>query len=255
VRAFIAESWEAGSHSERTFACPVCLSAISYFKPLPTYFLDNMAKYDYAHPFFQTETMNFSQYMCPRCGANDRERLYILYLRERLIGQPCRFIDFAPGHSLPSAIRALPGVSYRSADLMDPRADDVVDITAIPYPDASTGAFLCSHILEHVEDDSRALAELYRILRPGGFGILMVPLVDGIEQTIESPLIASEADRWKWYGQDDHVRQYAKADFVRRIEAAGFIVSQLGADHFGAETFARHGIHRRSVLYVAERPA
>lgn len=255
ARRFIAESWESGSHHREKFACEVCRNRLTYFKPLPTEFIRNLAEHDYAHAFFQTETLNITHYMCPICGANDRERLYMLYLRERVQFGACRFIDFAPSKALSAALKQIVGPGYRSADLSSARADDKFDITSIPYSDASVGAFLCSHVLEHVPDDRQALSELYRILQPGGFGILMVPLVEGIEQTLENPLIVSEADRWKWYGQNDHVRQYAKGDFVRRIEAAGFAVSQLGQDHFGKATFMLNGIHPRSVLYVARKVA
>lgn len=256
ARRFIAESWEAGLQmGEDTYGCPVCRHTLKYFKPFPPQMMESLAKHEYAHAFFRTETLNFTQYMCPICGASDRDRLYMLYFIRRFQTGSWRFIDFAPSRALSNVLRTMGGVTYRSADLFDPRADDKVDITDIPYVDGSVDAFLCSHILEHVPDDRKALSELYRILRPGGFGIIMVPLVDGIEQTLENPLIQSAEDRWKWYGQDDHVRQYAKGDFVRRIEAAGFNVAQLGQDFFGKEVFEVHGVNSRSVLYVAEKPA
>lgn len=255
ARRFIAESWEAGSQPEENrFACPVCQGSTPYFKSMPADMIAKLAAHDYAHPFFLTETLNFNACMCPLCGASDRDRLYALYLRERLQVGTWNFLDFAPSRSLSNVLKQMPGLSYRSADLYDPKADDKVDITDTPYADKSFDAFLCSHVLEHVPDDRKALSELYRILRPGGFGIIMVPLVDGIEQTLESPFVVSESEKWKWYGQDDHVRQYAKGDFIRRIEAAGFKVQQLGQDHFGEVKFEVHGIHPRSILYVAEKP-
>lgn len=255
ARRFIAEGWEAGSHADdNRFCCPVCQSHTTYFKPMSADMVAKLAAHDYAHPFFLTETLNFNAYMCPLCGASDRERLYALYLRERLQVGSWNLLDFAPSRAFSSVLKRMPGISYRSADLYDPRADDKVDITAQPYADESFDIFICSHVLEHVRDDKKALSELYRILRPGGFGIVMVPLVDGIEQTLESPFVVTGAERWKWYGQDDHVRQYAKGDFIRRIEGAGFTVRQLGQDYFGQSKFEDHGIHSRSVLYVAEKP-
>lgn len=256
ARRFIAESWEAGSHpDEDKFGCPVCQGAVPYFKPMPADMVAKLAAHDYAHPFFLTETLNFNAYMCPLCGASDRDRLYALYLRERLQTGFWNFLDFAPSRALSNVLRQMPVLHYRSADLYDPRADDKVDITAMPYEAETFDGFLCSHVLEHVRDDARALQELFRILRPGGFGIIMVPLIESVEQTLENPFVVTEAERWKWYGQDDHVRQYAKGDFVRRIEAPGFTVRQLGRDHFGQSKFEAHGIHPRSVLYVAEKPA
>lgn len=255
ARRFIAESWEAGSHTaEDRFACTVCQALLPYFKPMPADMVAKLAAHDYAHPFFLTETLNFNAYMCPLCGASDRDRLYALYLRERLETGFWNFLDFAPSRALSNVLRQMPVLNYRSADLYDPRADDKVDITATPYESDSFDALLCSHVLEHVPDDMKALAELFRIIRPGGFGIIMVPLIEGVEQTLESPFVVTDAERWKWYGQDDHVRQYARGDFIRRIEAAGFTVRQLGQDHFGQVKFDVHGIHPRSILYVAEKP-
>jgi SAM-dependent methyltransferase len=106
-----------------------------------------------------------------------------------------------------------------------------------------------------VPDDRKAIGELFRTLRPGGFAIVMVPLIHGVEATHEDPAINTPELRWKYYGQDDHVRQYGKSDFVDRLTAAGFRVDQIGVDHFGAEAFRRAGIAPDSVLYVARKLA
>jgi len=132
--------------------------------------------------------------------------------------------------------------------------DDRVDLTAMPgYADNSVDIFLCSHVLEHIPEDRKAMRELYRILKPGGFGVVLVPLVIGIEETHEDPSIDTIALRWKYFGMGDHVRQYGRRDFVKRLAAAGFRVEQLGIDHFGAETFRRAGIADNSVLYVVHK--
>src|SRR4029077_12406824 len=110
--------------------------------------------------------------------------------------------------------------------------------------------FLCSHVLEHVSDDRKAMRELHRILKPGGFGVVLVPLVSGVEETREDPAIDTPELRWKYYGLDDHVRQYGKRDFVHRLMGVGFAVDQLGIDHFGAAALKEAGIAEKSVLYV-----
>jgi len=110
-------------------------------------------------------------------------------------------------------------------------------------------------VLEHVPDDRRAMAELFRVLKPGGFGIVMVPLVRGVDDTQESPDVNTDALRWKYYGSGDHLRQYGRRDFVQRLTAAGFKVDQLGMDYFGVEAFRRAGIAADSVLYVVRKQA
>jgi predicted SAM-dependent methyltransferase len=164
-----------------------------------------------------------------------------------------RFIEFAPAPALSRLLKSFPQLEYRSADLYDKGADDQVDLTNLPYSDCSFDAFLSSHMLEHIEDDGTAMRELYRILEPGGWGIVMVPIQLDLERTVEGLPLTSEGERWKYYGQDDHVRMYSKQDFIDRLCNAGFQVKQLNKNDFGDESFHIHGIHPRSVLYVVER--
>jgi hypothetical protein len=97
------------------------------------------------------------------------------------------------------------------------------------------------------------MRELHRVLRADGFAIVMVPLVQGVEDTNEDPAIDTPALRWKYFGSDDHVRQYGRRDFADRLVAAGFTVERLGMAFFGEEAFRRAGIAADSVLYVARK--
>ena len=118
------------------------------------------------------------------------------------------------------------------------------------YADGSLDIVLCSHILEHIPDDRKAMRELRRVLKRDGFAIVLVPLVVGVDETHEDPGIDTPELRWKYFGMGDHVRQYGKRDFIERLETAGLKVEQLGIEHFGAETFRRAAIAENSVLYV-----
>ena len=114
--------------------------------------------------------------------------------------------------------------------------------------------FICSHVLEHVKDDRSALRELYRILRQGGRGILMVPIDLSVERIDEDPNCSDPAERWRRFGQGDHVRKYSKQGFIDRIVEAGFELEQLGVQEFGIEQFVIHGIAPQSVLYIVRKP-
>jgi predicted SAM-dependent methyltransferase len=132
--------------------------------------------------------------------------------------------------------------------------DDRVDIADMRiYEDDSVDFFICSHVLEHVPHDRQALRELCRVLKPAGRGIIMVPLVHGVDETQEDPSVDTDALRWKYYGSGDHIRQYGKRDFLGRLADAGFQVDQLGIDYFGNEAFRRAGIAADSVLYVVRK--
>jgi SAM-dependent methyltransferase len=121
------------------------------------------------------------------------------------------------------------------------------------YEEGTFDAFICSHVLEHVSDDLKALSELFRILKPNGWGILMVPIILSLDQIDEDPLLEDIAERWRRFGQDDHVRMYSRNGFIERVIGAGFSVRQYGQEYFGAEVFKRYGISDKSILYVVEK--
>jgi len=132
--------------------------------------------------------------------------------------------------------------------------DDRVDLSNLQaYDSEQFDFFICSHVLEHVPDDSKALRELHRILKRGAQAILMVPIILAIDQIDEDPETSDEAERWRRFGQFDHVRLYSKRGFLERVRGAGFAVHELGKEFFGAETFDRAGITAQSVLYVVEK--
>jgi len=133
--------------------------------------------------------------------------------------------------------------------------DDCIDIMDMAiYAEDSFDALICSHVLEHVRDDIRAMAELYRVLKPGGWGIIMVPIEVGLEGVYEDPTKVTEAERWKHFGQGDHLRIYSREGFLARLESVGFKVLALGAGYFGQRRFHRCGISATSILYISEKP-
>jgi SAM-dependent methyltransferase len=243
--------------------CPVCRSRVRAFQPLPAFYRDNLTKHGWPFVDEESETCNQLGYLCPSCQATDRDRLFALYLQDYLSGVPAssavKMVDFAPSAPLSDFIRreiARSGhnISYRTADAFAEGVDDKVDITELrPYQDGEFDFFICSHVLEHVSDDRKAIRELHRILRPGGKGILMVPIVLCVSEIDEDPTVVDEGERWRRFGQFDHVRLYSKHGFIERVKAAGFLVHQHGQEFFGAAEFIRTGISGQSVLYVVEK--
>jgi len=239
--------------------CPVCGTGLDRFKPVWKSWWREITAHNYIYPVSAIETFNADAYSCPACDASDRERLFALFQDEvwtaRAPGRRLRLVEFAPSSALRRRLRGLPAVDYRSADLYRRSVDDRIDITAMSYPEASVDVMLCSHILEHIPEDRQAMREMFRVLKPGAFAIVMVPLIIGLDETQEDPAINTRDLRWTHYGDGDHVRQYGKRDFLGRLGAAGFRVERLGIAHFGQETFRRAGIADNSELIIAHKPA
>ena len=162
--------------------------------------------------------------VCPRCRSNDRERLLYLYLRNKTgtFSGGARILHVAPEPCLRKVLltHGRPAI-YVTADLEMPNVDVRMDITRIPHPSSFFDLIICNHVLEHVPDDGGALRELFRILRPGGWAILQVPIAPDLTATIDGPAIRSPEERLKRFGQKDHVRLYAW-DYLDRLRAAGF---------------------------------
>ena len=195
--------------------------------------------------------------ICPRCGAQARHRALWLYLHERthlFDGKGLRVLHFAPERALGRALAAASGIRYVSADLEDPAAMEHFDITDIPHPDASFDAILCIHVLEHVDDDCKAMRELRRILSPEGFAIVLVPLDLSKPETYEDPSITDPAQREREFWQADHVRLYG-ADFPERLRQAGFDVTVdrwvRGLDPAQVQ---RYGLFPLEDMYVCRVP-
>lgn len=240
------------------YQCPACGIGLLHFEPIEPDFFELLDRYQYAYTPWGWETLNFLQYTCPHCKINDRNRLYVMYFEKKFasLHNPLTLnvLEFAPSIGLRSYLKQFPFVNYRSADLCMNGVDDRVDITDMHmYADNSFDVFICSHVLEHVKNDVQAMRELYRILRPGGWGIAMVPIHMTVGEIQEDENVVSEEERWKHYGQGDHVRMYSRKGYVERLMSAGWKVSQFGIDHFGKEEFEKYGIHRHSVLYVMEK--
>jgi SAM-dependent methyltransferase len=188
--------------------------------------------------------------MCPSCRSLERHRLFhLVHGREAVSFADADVLHFAPERFLTDLIKRDGPRSYTTADIEPGRADLVLNLEAIERPDASYDLVVGFHVLEHV-NDTLAMAELFRILRPKGRLIAMVPLVEGWRRTYENPAIVSDNDRLLHFGQEDHVRFYG-ADFRDRLAAAGFEVDEHDAD--GGEC-VRYGLHRGEKVFVAAKP-
>lgn len=136
-------------------------------------------------------------------------------------------LHFAPEPIITSIVMREKPAGYRTADICPGRADLVLDLENIDLEDESVDLVIASHVLEHV-NDRKAIPELYRILRPGGELVAMVPLIEGWAETFEDEAKTSPEERQLYFGLPSHVRYYG-ADFRSRLAAPGFRVSEFTA--------------------------
>lgn len=169
--------------------------------------------------------------LCPRCLSLERHRLLWLYLTREtdLLTTRPRTLHIAPEVCIMRHLRphfSAHAGQYLTADLESPLADLHFDVQHIPLADRSIDVVLCNHLLEHVADDRRALRELHRILRPGGWGVVLSPVETDYEHTFEDDTITDPTQRTRIFGQYDHRRIYG-ADYADRLREAGFKVADI----------------------------
>jgi len=180
---------------------------------------------------------------CLRCGALERDRFAWLYFRRKtnlFDGKQKRMLHIAPEPALEFRLRKALDKGYLNADLFSKRVMVKMDVTGIYYPDDHFDVIFCSHVLEHVKDDEKAIRELSRVLNPTGWAVLMVPVK--AEVTFEDASVIDPEERKRVFGQEDHVRIYGK-DFVDRVKKNGFNVTVVHpADFLSAEEVQLMGI-------------
>lgn len=162
---------------------------------------------------------------CPACGAANRQKALWLFLSRKtdFLKKRLSVLHFAPEYCFYYKMKKLPNLQYISADLGSPRAMIKVDITNINFPDNFFDVVLSSHVLEHVDDDMKAIKELYRVQKKYGWSVHLVPIDYTRKETFEKPSIIRSEDRQVIYGHYDHKRIYG-TDFKCRLESAGFII-------------------------------
>lgn len=207
-------------------------------------------------PNHQNETLNREEYYCPICQCCDRDRLIIEFLKKLQLTEAVpgeKILQLAPAFSIEQWILGHSPIVYETTDLfMDSVTfkSDIQNMSCVK--DGEYDYFICSHILEHVEDDKKAMRELSRILKDDGLGIFLVPVWLDTKQIYEEWGLSPEENLYR-FGQEDHCRSYSKEGLIERLQNNGFFVHQLGKDFFGAEFFKNAGLLDTSTLYVLSK--
>jgi SAM-dependent methyltransferase len=192
-------------------------------------------------------------FACPSCGSAERHRFAFLTLKDKLAQHADKTLHFAPERCVVPWLRSI-SKSYLSVDIASPAAMEHMDIINLRLPDASFSLLWCSHVLEHIEDDRKAISELFRVLRPGGLAVIMVPVYGAA--TYENPEVKTPAGRLEHFKQEDHLRLYG-LDFSERLKAGGFGVEVLSVPDLPAQDVERYGLDYPSTreIFLCAKPA
>jgi len=167
--------------------------------------------------------------LCPHCLSLERHRMMWLFLKEhtKFFERKINILHIAPELCFIKRFEAIHGENYTTADLESPLAKVKLDVLQMPFAEAKFDVAFCNHVMEHVADDLKAMREIYRVLKPGGWGIIQVPLFYPLaEATFEDNRITGAKEREKVFGQSDHVRLYGK-DYINRLQMAGFAAEEI----------------------------
>ena len=185
-------------------------------------------------------------FLCPSCGSYPRHRFAYFSLKDTLPHHAESALHFAPERCIEPWLRSI-SHEYLSVDLSSSSAMEHMDITDLRLRDGRFSLLWCSHVLEHIEADGRAIAEMFRVLKPSGLAVIMVPIYGA--ETYEDAEIKSPEGRLAHFRQTDHVRLYG-LDIENRLADVGFRVDVIRTADVTAESLERHGLEYPSTKEI-----
>lgn len=195
--------------------------------------------------------------LCPSSLSLERHRLMWLYLKEKtnFFTSDLKLLHIAPELCFIDLFEKMDNVDYITGDLESPLAKVKMDVMDIPFDKNTFNVVFCNHVMEHVESDIKAMKEIHRVLKPGGWAIMQSPVYPELEMTLEDPSITDPRERERIYGQDDHLRKFG-ADYGDRLRSAGFSVKE---DHYleelSNEVRKRFALPANEIIYFCEKLA
>ena len=193
--------------------------------------------------------------LSPGTLSLERHRQMWLYLQNEtdFFTKNYKVLHIAPEQEFLRKFKKMKNLDYTSADLFSPIVDVKADILNLPFEDESFDVIFCNHVLEHIEDDRKAMSELYRVMKKGGWGILQVPMKNSLEKTYEDFTITDPKERQKHFGQYDHVRWYGM-DYFDRLKSVGFDAeANFYSQKFSDADIKKFGLNRNEILPIVRK--
>jgi len=194
--------------------------------------------------------------LSPGTLSLERHRLLWLYLQKytHFFHQLSTVLHVAPEQAFYKRFKKQLNLDYITTDLHSPLADVKADITNLPFNDNEFDVIFCNHVLEHIPDDEEAMRELYRVMKPGGWGIFQIPLDVNREKTFQDDSITDPQKRSEIFGQYDHVRVYGW-DYFNKLVEAGFLVHKIDITKaLTDEEIEKYRLVKGEVLPVVSKP-
>jgi len=195
--------------------------------------------------------------LAPHSLSLERHRLLWLYLKEKtnFFTNNLKFLHLAPEYCFLKRFKKLKNIDYTSGDLNSPWADIMMDVHDIPFKANTFDVIIGNHLLEHVDDDLKVMQEFYRVMKPNGWGIFMVPLDTNRATTYEDPTITDPKEREKHFWQADHVRLYG-LDYPQRLRKAGFtVIEDDFVKKLKPSLVERYCLPSNEVIYFCQKPS
>lgn len=193
--------------------------------------------------------------LCPHCLSLERHRLLWLYLRERtnFFKDDLRVLHIAPEQCFHQRFKDAKNIEYVTGDLESPLAEHHFDLHNIPFRSGSFDVVICNHVMEHVADDLRCMQEIYRVLKPGGWSIMQVPIDYSRADTYEDASIVTPEDREKHFWQKDHVRLFGR-DYPQRLAKAGFeVLAENFVQEIDPALRSKYRLQSEELIYLAKK--
>ena len=217
-----------------TYFCPIC--GLHFRKFLPYGKGENIA--------------------CPKDDSVVRHRLIWLFLKFKtnFFSENLKVLHISPSYSLQRNFNKLNSLIYITIDLNSPLTMFKMDITDLKFKNDFFDVIICSHVLEHVKNDRQAIKELFRVLKPEGWTLILCPINFELKETYENFNIIDPNKREIIFGQKDHVRIYG-FDFIDRLESSGFIVNVDNyVMSFGSKVNNKYRLQRNEKIFFCFKP-
>lgn len=186
--------------------------------------------------------------LCPKCASLGRTRRLWSLLEDEIKGK--KILHFSPSKSLKNKLESLDDIEYITTDYLGEfEAMKQLNIESIDEPNEEYDLIICFHVLEHIENDTKAMEELHRILKHGGMCLIQTPFKDG--EIYENDAIKTVEERLIHFGQEDHLRIYSVEGLMNRLRNAGFKTRLLD---YNENKENRNGYSINEKIIIAEKP-